>query len=105
MKEIIDEMNKQAKSDAEWMTTMPLADKQALLRVARAANEFCVILEQWARAYPTDVFPEPPHGEHGKTVDACSAAMGRHVTKKLLEDFGDTQEALQALPEGLLNDQ
>ena len=66
-----------------------------LLRVARATEEFYVILERWSRAYPTDVFPEPPAGQHGKTVDACSASMGRHVTKKLLEDFGDVKEALK----------
>ena len=70
-------------------------DYAKLLRVARAAEEFYIILERWSRAYPTDIFPEPPAGQHGKTVDACSASMGRHVTKKLLEDFGDVKEALK----------
>jgi len=30
-------------------------------------------------AYPESVFPQPEPGQHGKTVDSCSAAMGRHL--------------------------
>ena len=78
-------------------------DRLALLRVARAAGEFYEILEPWSRAYPTDIFIPPPPGEHGKTVDACSAAMGRHVLGKLMEDFRETLESLKDLPEGLLD--
>ena len=48
---------------------------------------FRAILEEWSKAYPTDIFIEPPPGEHGKTVAACSAAMGRHVIRVLIEDF------------------
>lgn len=68
---------------------------KALLRVARAAEEFYEILEPWSRAYPKDIFIPPPPGEHGKTVDGCSAAMGRHVLGKLMEDFAETLEALK----------
>lgn len=74
-----------------------MAMAPALLRVVRAAERFYEILEPWSRAYPEDVFIPPPAGEHGKTVDACSAAMGRHILGKLMEDFAETLEALEAL--------
>ena len=37
---------------------------------AKAARDF-------ALNYPTDVFAQPPAGQHGETVDACSAAAIR----------------------------
>jgi len=37
-------------------------------------------LRNLAKAYPIDVFPEPAPGQHGKTVDQCSASMGRHFS-------------------------
>ena len=43
------------------------------------------VFEGWLAAYPESVFTPPPPGEHGKTVDGCSAAMGRHVFKRLIE--------------------
>lgn len=42
-------------------------------------------LRALAVAYPEDVFPPPPPGEHGKTVDQCSAAMGRHFSSVFTE--------------------
>ncbi len=38
-----------------------------------------------ARAYPPDIFPPPPKGEHGITVEACSAGMARHLFRRLNE--------------------
>jgi hypothetical protein len=38
------------------------------------------LVETWEQAYSTDIFSVPPKGEHGKTVDSCSAAMGRFMT-------------------------
>lgn len=35
--------------------------------------------------YPADVFIEPPPGEHGSTVDACSARAVRHACEVLLK--------------------
>jgi len=46
----------------------------------------------WSDAYPLDVFPEPPPGEHGDTVDACSARMGRHVIGRLLDVIADCED-------------
>lgn len=62
-----------------------LVDKQRT--VVDGVIEFHDVLANWSKAYPTDIFPEPPPGQHGKTVDGCSTAMGRHVTKRLLEDL------------------
>lgn len=45
------------------------------------------IQETWCRAYPESIFKEPPRGKHGKTVDECSAAMGRHMAKTIAEEF------------------
>ena len=61
----------------------------ALEEVDEAAAEMretvIEIIADWERAYPLDIFPQPPKGQHGKTVDACSAAMARHVLKRLRE--------------------
>jgi len=35
------------------------------------------ILETKLSHYPVSIFPEPPPGMHGKTVDACSASALR----------------------------
>ena len=35
--------------------------------------------------YPTDIFPEPLKGEHGQTVDQCSAAAMRVVVPGLVD--------------------
>jgi hypothetical protein len=37
--------------------------------------------------YPEDVFPEPPPGQHGASVDACSARMARHVLRTLIDEL------------------
>jgi chromosome segregation ATPase len=37
-------------------------------------------LRSLAIAYPEASFPPPSPGEHGETVDQCSAAMGRHFS-------------------------
>jgi hypothetical protein len=48
------------------------------------------LVETWEQAYSTDIFSVPPKGEHGKTVDSCSAAMGRFMTGVLKDAL--TQE-------------
>lgn len=72
------------------------ADRDALVA---GLKEYYEVIELWSKAYPTDVFPEPPKGEHGKTVDACSAAMGRHIFKRLMEDW--EKLVMQALSDEL----
>lgn len=52
-------------------------------------------IDQWSRAYPTDIFHEPTpeecHKAHklltanGMTLDAFSASMGRHCLKGIGE--------------------
>jgi len=37
--------------------------------------------------YPEDIFPPPPAGQHGQTVDACSARAARHVLREVLKDL------------------
>jgi hypothetical protein len=46
-------------------------------------------------AYPTDVFIEPPQGQHGQTIDACSARAGRHLGK-VFRDQCREQQAKEA---------
>lgn len=48
-------------------------------------------LEQWQRAYPLDMFPEPDLeraaeilSDHGMTLDAISASNMRHVVDKIV---------------------
>ena len=58
------------------------------LTVAEAVREACAaVLDEWYGYYPTDVFTETPPGEHGETVDACSASMARHVTKYIAAEL------------------
>lgn len=37
------------------------------------------VVDEQVKAYPESVFIPPPDGQHGKTVDACSAAALRAV--------------------------
>jgi NTP pyrophosphatase (non-canonical NTP hydrolase) len=47
---------------------------------AGAVRERCAtIVESFAAHYPVSVFPPPSPGEHGKTVDACSARAIRCI--------------------------
>ena len=39
------------------------------------------------RAYPADVFMEPPRGEHGQTLDACSARALRGILPNIARDI------------------
>jgi len=73
------------RADEAAQTVLGLRARTRLLE--QGCAEFRCGLYDWSQAYPTDIFPEPPYGEHGRTVGDCSAAMGRHVTKRLLEDF------------------
>jgi ribosomal silencing factor RsfS len=51
-------------------------------------------LRSLAIAYPEDIFPPPSPGEHGETVDQCSAAMGRHFSP-IFTEAADEFERLQ----------
>ena len=58
----------------------------AALREAKAQGmeEAAGRMQEVIDAYPLGVFLEPPVGQHGETIDACSARMGRHLGKTLL---------------------
>lgn len=84
-------------SDASWKTADALTKKcrlmplQYLETIALALDAFAaereratweaaaMIADEWLAAYPADIFIEPPAGQHGQTVDACSARAARHV--------------------------
>lgn len=51
------------------------------------------VVEEYLKAYPTDIFIPPPVGQHGKTVDACSAAALRAILPNIERD-------IKALAEG-----
>ncbi len=53
----------------------------------RVARRAFAVLEEYIAAYPVDIFPQPPYGQHGKTVDACSAAALRAVLPNVLRDL------------------
>ncbi len=55
------------------------------------------IVEGFSAFYPTDIFPEPPPGQHGDTVDACSASAIRHV----LPAIADRVRSMSILPSPL----
>ena len=46
-------------------------------------------IEQWSKAYPVEVFPPPPKGEHAATIDGCHAHAGRHIIGRLMELISD----------------
>ena len=77
-KEVVDTYEVRANEPLSFSADMIDLIANAL---AKAKEECIRIADKWDAAYPTDIFPEPPPGEHGKTVDACSARMGRIVAR------------------------
>lgn len=45
------------------------------------------IIKDWIDHYPKSVFPDPPAGKHGGTVDACSARAIRLALKCILAEI------------------
>jgi len=65
---------------AEACATLRIAQMQHDAEVRQEEREQCAaFLEDFAKHYPENVFIPPPPGEHGKTVDACSAAAIRAI--------------------------
>lgn len=53
-----------------------------------AAIEACAkIVENYLVAYPESIFHQPLQGQHGETIDACSAAALRAVLPHIIEDI------------------
>ena len=52
-----------------------------------------MVIITWSMAYPESVFPDPDHSKSGHDPTLCSAAMGRHILKRLTsiaEDLAQT---------------
>jgi hypothetical protein len=45
------------------------------------------IVDEYLKAYPPDIFIEPPLGQHGQTMDACSAAALRKILPNIATDI------------------
>ena len=56
------------------------ARQEALREAARVVREF-------VKHYPTDIFIEPLPGQHGKTVDGCSASAIRAICPTIANEL------------------
>lgn len=54
-------------------------------------DEASQTVTDFAKHYPESVFVPPPAGQHGKTVDACSAAAIRGVIPSISKGITDIQ--------------
>jgi hypothetical protein len=53
---------------------------EAIIATRRAALlEAAQVVREFVQHYPTDIFIEPLPGQHGRTVDACSASAIRAI--------------------------
>lgn len=59
---------------------------------AQAFEEAAEIAREHGDHYPTDIFIEPPPGEHGQTVDACSARAERHASRIIAQAISEAKE-------------
>lgn len=50
------------------------------------------VVETFAKAYPTGIFIPPPDGEHGATVDACSARALREILPAVAEKVREGED-------------
>ncbi len=78
--------------EAEWKESLPWPILELVQRFVsdrlvdrKTIDPLIATIERWSHAYPLEVFPDPPYQEHGSTVDACSARMGRHIIGRLME--------------------
>lgn len=60
--------------------------------VREALEEAVKVIHGYATAYPEDIFIPPPPGEHGKTVDACSARALRVILPNIERDVAALKE-------------
>ena len=55
--------------------------------VRRAIEDAARIVEWYLSHYSASIFTQPEPGQHGETVDACSAAALREVLPHIAEDI------------------
>ena len=70
----------------------PLVEAFAAARVAKERERCAGIADAWFATYPEDIFIPPPPGQHGETVDACSARAARHVARGIAAAIRDGEE-------------
>ena len=62
-------------------------------RARAEEREQCArVVDQWLLAYPEAIFTPPAPGEHGKTVDGCSAAALRAALPNVAKDIRNRKE-------------
>ena len=76
-----------------------IAEKARADALAKRLEAVKAIAQDWLDHYPEDVFIEPPPGQHGQTVDACSARAARHVLRGVLEDIEGMVETDRIIPD------
>ena len=63
-----------------WLANVDAFEERAYQRGRRAALlEAAQVVREFVQHYPTDIFIEPLPGQHGRTVDACSASAIRAI--------------------------
>ena len=64
-------------------------DERVAYRAGYAAGlkEAAQVVDQYLAHYPPDIFLPPIPGQHGQTVDACSAAALREVLPHVADDI------------------
>jgi hypothetical protein len=55
--------------------------------VEAAREECAALIGRYLSTYPPDIFIEPPRGQHGTTVDSCSARALRGVLPNIAFDI------------------
>ena len=52
-----------------------------------AVEQSALVVEDYLKAYPEDIFIPPEPGKHGKMIDACSAAALRCILPNIIRDI------------------
>lgn len=81
-----------AEHEAEWRGTLPWPILELIQRSASGRlvdrdtiDPLVERIQTWSKAYPVEVFPPPPNGQHAATIDGCFAHAARHVIGRLME--------------------
>lgn len=68
-----------------------VGDCKHVEELIRGTVEWCAVtVEDFEKLYPKKVFREPPAGQHGKTVDGCSARAIRGVLPVIAEKLRES---------------
>ena len=95
--------------DKDWMADKHCSAAPVVQGMVMVPQEVIEKIEQWSRAYPTDIFPEPDFEKvrealegSGITLDSVSASNMRHVItgvwKMIAAAEGKSNAGIQARP-------